>query len=63
MKSVGGEMARVLAPHEPAMAEMYPCRVSKTGHYIVEIALSHGQQSYVRLMYASTGQSFVSAGV
>lgn len=47
MKTVGGEMSRVLAPHETEMANLYPSRVTKNGHYIVEVALGEGQQSFV----------------
>jgi glyoxylase-like metal-dependent hydrolase (beta-lactamase superfamily II) len=47
LKAVGYEIPRVLTPHEPAMSEMYPSRVTKNGHYIVEVALGAGQSSYV----------------
>ncbi|SIS02101.1 MULTISPECIES: N-acyl homoserine lactonase family protein [Pseudomonas] len=48
LKAVGDDMSRVLAPHEPSIASLYPSRVTKNGHQLVEVALGAGQQSYVR---------------
>lgn len=47
LKAAGGELKRVLVPHEEAMTTLYPSRVTKGGHYIVEVALAAGQASYI----------------
>lgn len=47
LKAAGGEMARVLIPHEGAMTTLYPSRVASHGHYIVEVALAAGETSRV----------------
>ena len=40
MKSVNQDMKRVLVPHERAMVDLYPSRMTKNGLYIVEVALA-----------------------
>jgi glyoxylase-like metal-dependent hydrolase (beta-lactamase superfamily II) len=47
LKTVNFEIQRVLTPHEPEMTKMYPSRTTKNGHYLIEVALAEGQQSYV----------------
>ncbi|WP_234828233.1 N-acyl homoserine lactonase family protein [Sinorhizobium fredii] len=47
MKCADFDIRRVLIPHEPAMTKMYPSRTTKNGHYLIEVALAEGQQSYV----------------
>ncbi|MBY6122811.1 N-acyl homoserine lactonase family protein [Mameliella alba] len=47
MKGVGHDIRRVLIPHEGKMTTLYPSRVSKSGHYIVEVALRKDDTSRV----------------
>ncbi|WEJ08388.1 N-acyl homoserine lactonase family protein [Sinorhizobium prairiense] len=47
MKCADFDIRRVLIPHEPAMTKMYPSRTTKNGHYLIEVVLAEGQQSYV----------------
>ncbi|MNE81350.1 hypothetical protein D3C80_1779900 [compost metagenome] len=47
LKTVGFDISRVLTPHEPGMTKLYPNRTTKNGHYLIEVALAEGQQSYV----------------
>lgn len=47
MKRVGQDIRRVLIPHEEKMTTLYPSRVTKSGHYIVEVALRQGDKSRV----------------
>ncbi|WP_234706830.1 N-acyl homoserine lactonase family protein [Sinorhizobium sp. BJ1] len=47
MKCADFDMRRVLTPHEPAMTNVYPSRTTKNGHYLIEVTLAEGQQSYV----------------
>lgn len=47
LKTVDFDIGRVLTPHEPGMTKMYPSRTTKNGHYLIEVALAEGQQSYV----------------
>ncbi|WP_236765682.1 N-acyl homoserine lactonase family protein [Agrobacterium tumefaciens] len=47
MKCTDFDIQRVLTPHEPAMANTYPSRTTKNGHYLIEIALAEGQKSYI----------------
>ncbi len=47
LKTTNFEIPRILTPHEPAMTKMYPSRVTKNGHYLIEVALAEGQKSFV----------------
>ncbi|WP_337181553.1 N-acyl homoserine lactonase family protein [Shinella sp.] len=47
MKTVGNDIRRVLIPHDQKMAELYPSRTTKRGHYLVEVALANGDASRV----------------
>lgn len=47
LKAAGGDVRRILIPHEEKMTTLYPSRVAKNGHYIVEVALGAGQRSYI----------------
>lgn len=47
LKAAGGELRRVLIPHEGAMTTLYPSRLASHGHYIVEVALAEGEASRV----------------
>lgn len=47
MKGVDNDLRRVLIPHEGNMVNMYPSRVTNSGHYIVEVALRKDDKSHV----------------
>jgi hypothetical protein len=48
LKAVGGEVKRVLAPHEEKMPNIYPSRKSKEGLFVMEVALASGANSFIR---------------
>lgn len=47
LKLVNFEFSRLLMGHEPAMADLYPTRVSKNGHNVIEVALAAEQKSFM----------------
>lgn len=47
MKRAGRDLRRVLIPHEAKMAELYPSRITSSGHYLIEVALRAGDTSRV----------------
>ncbi len=47
VKSVGGDVHRVIPPHEERLKDLYPSRITKTGLRITELALADGEKSQV----------------
>jgi N-acyl homoserine lactone hydrolase len=48
VKSAGGNIGRVIAPHEESLPEMFPSRKSDLGLHVIEIALADGSTSAVK---------------
>ena len=48
VKSVGGDVHRVIPPHEERLKDLYPSRITKAGLRITEMALADGEKSQVR---------------
>lgn len=48
VKAAGGDMRRVIPPHEERLPTLFPSRTSKQGLQITEIALADGEVSKVR---------------
>lgn len=48
LKSVGGEVRRVIPIHEDRLRTTFPSRLTKAGLQVVEIALAEGESSKVR---------------
>jgi N-acyl homoserine lactone hydrolase len=48
VKSVDGDINRVIPPHEERLKDLYPSRITKTGLRITELALADGEKSRVR---------------
>jgi len=48
VKGVDGDIKRVIAPHDEALKDLYPSRITKTGLRISELALAPGEKSQVR---------------
>jgi glyoxylase-like metal-dependent hydrolase (beta-lactamase superfamily II) len=47
VKSVGGEITRVIPPHEERLKDLFPSRLTKAGLRITELALADGDKSQV----------------
>ena len=47
VKSVGGDVHRVIPPHEERLKDLYPSRITKAGLRITELALADGEKSQV----------------
>jgi hypothetical protein len=47
VKSVGGDIARVVPPHEERLKDLFPSRITKLGLRITELALADGEKSQV----------------
>lgn len=47
LEAVDFQVPRMLMGHEPAMTELYPSRITKNGHVLIEVALTPGQNSFV----------------
>jgi glyoxylase-like metal-dependent hydrolase (beta-lactamase superfamily II) len=47
VKSVGGDITRVVPPHEERLKDLYPSRITKLGLRITELALADGEKSQV----------------
>ena len=48
VKCVGGDVHRVIPPHEERLKDLYPSRITKNGLHITELALADGEKSQVR---------------
>ena len=48
VKSVDGDVNRVIPPHEERLKDLYPSRITKNGLRITELALAEGESSRVR---------------
>jgi len=48
VNAVGGDIRRVIPPHEERLKELYPTRISAAGVRITELALADGESSRVR---------------
>ncbi len=48
VKGVGGDINRVIPPHEERLKELYPTRITPAGGRITELALADGEPSRVR---------------
>lgn len=48
VNSVGGDVTRVVPPHEERLKDMFPSRITKLGLRITELALAEGEKSQVR---------------
>ena len=47
VKSVGGDVHRVIPPHEERLKDLFPSRITKLGLRITELALADGEKSQV----------------
>jgi hypothetical protein len=47
VKSVGGDITRVVPPHEERLKDLFPSRITKAGLRITELALADGENSQV----------------
>ncbi len=47
VKSVGGDVHRVIPPHEERLKDLFPSRITKDGLRITELALADGEKSQV----------------
>jgi len=48
VKSVGGDVTRVVPPHEERLKDLFPSRITKAGLRITEFALAEGENSQVK---------------
>ncbi len=44
---VGGDIKRVIPPHEERLKDLYPSRITSNGLRISELALADGEKSQV----------------
>jgi hypothetical protein len=47
VKSVGGDVHRVIPPHEERLKDLFPSRITQAGLRITELALADGEPSRV----------------
>jgi N-acyl homoserine lactone hydrolase len=48
VKGVGGDVHRVIPPHEERLKDLYPSGITKAGLRITELALAEGEKSQVK---------------